>query len=158
MEYGSHDYNSSSVGGNGGRRASLTDSPIYPQTSSPPHTTSDFCTIRRGTRTQDHQRTPLSTSYHNGSVGMNPNARPMNGNTHTLTRHSTYTPHGSYSPPPPPPYPRGTSKRNSPPGAPVSPSNLTRSPSRMRQVDDLGKTETKYIFSSEAMLKPGTLV
>ncbi|XP_045122993.1 irregular chiasm C-roughest protein-like isoform X2 [Portunus trituberculatus] len=148
-----------------GRRASISDLGHYTATHAAhqhsPNTDSNFCTIRRGTRAADLGGDtilgPLS-KYHDASATMR-----HNGNAHTLARHSAYTPaprNPSYGSPPPPPYPRN-SKIGSPRG-PISPAGPNAIPPQtsiaLGHPEDRGSPEAKFIFSPEAMMKPGTLV
>ncbi|XP_069183795.1 irregular chiasm C-roughest protein isoform X3 [Procambarus clarkii] len=145
-----------------GRRASFSD--LGPYTHPGPPTsissaTTDFCTIRRGTRGSDlaaeNGRSLLaSPNYHDTS------SLRHNGNAHTLSRHSAYSTGRAttYGSPPPPPYPKNP-KIGSPRGAPspTGPQALTL-PNSIVHTDEHGSPEAKYIFSPEAMMKPGTLV
>ncbi|XP_042213073.1 uncharacterized protein LOC121860111 [Homarus americanus] len=153
-----------------GRRASFSD--LGPYTHPPPPTSlssaaPDFCTIRRGTRAHDlggengrtttllGGTTTVGSNYHDTSTTLR-----HNGNTHTLSRHSAaYATlrNTTYGSPPPPPYPKNA-KIGSPRGATSPTASLTLSNSVVHAVEDRGSPEAKYIFSPEAMMKPGTLV
>ncbi|XP_037779109.1 uncharacterized protein LOC119575530 [Penaeus monodon] len=144
-----------------GRRASFSDLGPYitPEPSLSP-AAPDFCTIRRGTRISqlgvgNGTNSLLGSAYHDA-----PTLR-LNGTAHALaSRHSSYAAHlnSSYGSPPPPPYPRG-SKVGSPRGSssPTGPATLALN-SAAAHGDERASPETKYIFSPEAMMKPGTLV
>ena len=120
--------------------------------------TSEFCTIRR------IPRKPKSAAMAIGDLHLSEKCDLIPGNGIHLqdsggslnsisNRRSAFVPN-TYSPPPPPPYPR------------VNPSMLTSSneiidDSKREFFEGDGAScneEAKYIFSSEAMLKPGTLV
>ncbi|KAL7631136.1 UNVERIFIED_CONTAM: hypothetical protein RMT77_018561 [Armadillidium vulgare] len=161
------------------RRSSLTDVSIYPSPTiiGPPSAASEFCTIRRNpsTRPADTLRNNISnitpshpsfpTNHPNGSVGLNhhtstSSARPKNGSIQPiLNRHSTYIPSNPSAcspPPPPPPYPRCSSNINR--EAVISPKSSPSQKYIESSLTEDRSTEAKYIFSPEAMLKPGTLV
>ncbi|XP_066937916.1 irregular chiasm C-roughest protein-like [Macrobrachium rosenbergii] len=148
-----------------GRRASVNDlgpSAIIPTTGSPNTTSTEFCTIRRGTRAIDvgaKNGRPLMNNY--ADIPIVPPILPHNGTAHPPNpRHSTYslTSKGNFGSPPPPPYSRGT-KIGSPRGSssPTGSATPTIASSGVH-TDDGASPEAKYIFSPEAMMKPGTLV
>ncbi|CAL4077426.1 unnamed protein product, partial [Meganyctiphanes norvegica] len=200
-----------------GRRASLTDPYSTPPLSRNSGTTSDFCTIRRGTRAADlaplvdpmlrdvrdvlvSPRSPLGQDYteaptlrrkdprnndmhsqrytdspllhHNDNGILRHDMASMlaneatsvlpslraNGSAATLARHSaSYSRSNSYGSPPPPPYQRGNGR--SPKGAATSPTSMAgQTPLILSNLGDPGSPDAQYIFSPEAMMKPGTLV
>ncbi|XP_068225959.1 uncharacterized protein [Palaemon carinicauda] len=144
-----------------GRRASFSDSGPYtnpiPASAQNPDVP-DFCTIRRGTRRRqdnhsmsDSGRNLLAPDYQDS-----PPSLRHNGNAHTLSGHSIYSsmrnvPYGS---PSPPSYPR--SAKSCSPRSPRSLNSHHNSGAIL--MDDQRSPETKYIFSRDAMMKPGTLV
>ncbi|XP_050735726.1 irregular chiasm C-roughest protein-like isoform X2 [Eriocheir sinensis] len=151
-----------------GRRASISDLGHYTAAHAhqhSPNASSDFCTIRRGTRAADLGGEGFLGSlskYHDTTATLR-----HNGNAHTLARHSAYTPaprNPSYGSPPPPPYPRN-SKIGSPRG-PMSPGgtnaitlpNTNAAATTLGHPEGRGSPEAQFIFSPEAMMKPGTLV
>ncbi|XP_071544918.1 irregular chiasm C-roughest protein-like isoform X2 [Panulirus ornatus] len=145
-----------------GRRASVSDLGLYTSTAPPTShvtTTSDFCTIRRGARGHD-----LGAENGRSLLGsanfLDTSTLRHNGNAHSLSRHAAYPKvrTSTYGSPPPPPYPKN-SKIGSPRGStsPTGPPTLIL-PNSVVQADEQGSPETKFIFSPEAMMKPGTLV
>ncbi|XP_076069314.1 irregular chiasm C-roughest protein-like isoform X2 [Oratosquilla oratoria] len=166
---------------NGGRRASLSGDlhAISPPRLPVAVATSDFCTLRRGARRTMETlnggiMTPAEylnlpgTDYrdlglrHTGVNGISPGSQrpPPNGvATPTLTRYNPRTP--NYGSPPPPPYPRNTStssKVGSPRGNPPVTSPSNSHPPNQNYEEYGASPEARYIFSPEAIMKPGTLV
>ncbi|XP_047477071.1 irregular chiasm C-roughest protein-like isoform X1 [Penaeus chinensis] len=144
-----------------GRRASFGDLDTYSTPTPPSSTASDYCTIKRGSRGHGP---PVGNGT--GVAGTNFAESPTlrhNGTGPAAPRHSSpFSPHrnNSYGSPPPPPYPRGGGgKLDSPRGnaSPTGTATLTRTNS-VAHADERCSPETKYIFSPEAMMKPGTLV
>nr|XP_053632374.1 uncharacterized protein LOC128688549 [Cherax quadricarinatus] len=144
-----------------GRRASFNDLAPYthlPHLTSLSSATPDFCTIRRGTRGNDlaaeNDRSLLNTTnYHISTLG-------HNGDSHALSRRSTYcTAHATtYTSPPPPPYQKNFTIESPLDGtSPMGTTSLTL-PNSIVHANEHGSPEAKYIFSPEAMMKPGTLV
>ncbi|XP_066937768.1 irregular chiasm C-roughest protein-like isoform X2 [Macrobrachium rosenbergii] len=163
-----------------GRRASFSDLGPY---ANPAASTvysagaPDFCTIRRGTRGQElgiignlltpnfHQETsglPLNGISNPPGAAPLPSSRKSSYSTVSSTNFG-----GSPPPPPPPPYSK-VPKLGSPRGTATSPSAGTATPILSTPGIFVGggedhhlrasSPETKFIFSSEAMMKPGTLV
>ncbi|XP_068220982.1 irregular chiasm C-roughest protein-like [Palaemon carinicauda] len=142
-----------------GRRASFSDLGPYanPAASTVYSTAPDFCTIRRGTRGQEL-----------GIIGnlLTPNFQetsglPLNGISNPpSSRKSSYSTVAStnFTSPPPPPYSK-VPKLGSPRGA-TSPAGTATPILSTPGIfgEDRTSPETKFIFSSEAMMKPGTLV
>ncbi|XP_064091683.1 irregular chiasm C-roughest protein-like isoform X1 [Macrobrachium nipponense] len=155
-----------------GRRASFSDSGPYthpiPASLQNPDVP-DFCTIRRGTRrrpettsTSDSGRNLLAPDYQDS-----PPSLRHNGNAHTLSRHSIYSSMRSvpYGSPSPPSYPR--SAKSCSPRSPRSLNSHHHHNSsggsgailiQDEQQQQQRSPETKYIFSRDAIMKPGTLV
>nr|XP_053643881.1 uncharacterized protein LOC128696582 [Cherax quadricarinatus] len=136
-----------------GRRASFSDLGLYPHPVPPTSLSSatpNFCTIKRGSRGHD-------SAGENGRSLLDKNSYH---DTSTLSRHSAYSMvrAPTYGSPPPPPYPK-SSKTGSPRGAmsPTGTKSVTL-PNSVINADERGSPEAKYIFSPEAMMKPGTLV
>ncbi|KAF2366926.1 Immunoglobulin-like domain [Trinorchestia longiramus] len=145
------------------RRGSLTEVPAVSSgaylgsTATQPTSLvgSELCTLRRHNNGPD-----LTQPYHNGSL--------MRNNTDNCRPHERYSNYPSYaaSPPPPPPYPRPTLSTKSAPPPPQRPQVTSPLPSQQGTDGatenisqcNVGGVDSNYIFSSEAMMKPGTLV
>ncbi|XP_053635845.2 irregular chiasm C-roughest protein isoform X1 [Cherax quadricarinatus] len=140
-----------------GRRASYSDLGPYSNPAPPTSVSSalpDFCTIRRGTRGHDlaveNGMNVLGTTNYQDTSTLR-----SNSSAQILSHHSPYS---TVRSPPPPPYQKNF-KIGSPRGvtSPTVTTSLTLSNSVVH-TDEHGSPEAKYIFSPEAMMKPGTLV
>ncbi|KAK7068924.1 hypothetical protein SK128_008575 [Halocaridina rubra] len=129
--------------------------------SASPNATPDFCTIRRGAKPQCPANSN-GRAVHETNLGGIPIFH-QNGTTSSSplnVRHSTYSVSRApnYGSPLPPPYTRSP-KVGSPRGSssPTGSGTPTLPSSGVHNVEG-GSPEAKYIFSPEAMRKPGTLV
>ncbi|XP_070001156.1 uncharacterized protein [Penaeus vannamei] len=152
VEYTDRDYTPLS----NGRRASYGDLHRPYTNLDHPSSVTDFCTLRRSTSrprevTFSNALSPASvTDYHSST-------RHLNGDTRRYSQHSLYSPTFSsyYLTSPPPPYTRSR-KLGSPMdfSSPPEPITLSLTNSDFH----LDRHDSKYIFSPEAIMKPGTLV